>query len=92
MANPKRKSDHTLRSWAKGKMSSTAFRAGMEEARLALLIAHAREERGWTQGELARKAGMKQPEIARIESGEHNPTIETYTKVTVALGKRVTLV
>lgn len=72
-------------------MTSPAFRAGMEEARLALLLAEAREKRGWTQGELARKVGMKQPEIARIESGEHNPTIETYTKVATALGKRVAL-
>ena len=41
-------------------------------------------ERGMTMGELAEKAGMHQPEISRILTG--NPTLATIEKIADALG------
>ncbi len=42
------------------------------------------KERGMTIGELAKRAGMHQPEISRAMNG--NPTVATLTKIAAALG------
>lgn len=48
-----------------------------------------REDRGWTQQQLAARAGIKQPRIAEIESGNGNPTLLTLSRLAIALGVRV---
>jgi DNA-binding XRE family transcriptional regulator len=48
-----------------------------------------REERGWTQQQLAARAGIKQPRIAEIERGDANPTLLTLSRLAIALGVRV---
>lgn len=57
------------------------FRAEWERTALARLVAHRvlafRIEHGLSQTELARRLGMKQPAIARLERGENNPSLET---------------
>lgn len=35
---------------------------------------------------LARKLGMRQPNIARLESGEHEPSLATLTRLSSVLG------
>lgn len=45
-----------------------------------------------TQEQLAKKIGVKQEYIARLESGSANPTIDTINRVAQALNKRVKLV
>ena len=45
-----------------------------------------------TQAELAKKAGMKQEAVARLEGGDSNPTFTTLTKIAKALDKKVVLV
>jgi transcriptional regulator with XRE-family HTH domain len=45
-----------------------------------------RTERGWTQGELAERAGMAQPRIANIENHLGNPRLDTISRVALALG------
>ena len=45
------------------------------------------KERGMTIGELAKRAGMHQPEISRAMNG--NPTVATLTKIAAALGVSV---
>jgi transcriptional regulator with XRE-family HTH domain len=46
-----------------------------------------RERRGLSQHELANRAGVKQPQIARIESGRaKNITLRTLAKISSALG------
>ncbi len=45
-----------------------------------------RIKNGLTQSDLARLAGMHQSAIARLESGEHEPTLRTLQRVTHALG------
>jgi transcriptional regulator with XRE-family HTH domain len=37
-------------------------------------------------GSTHRQLGMKQPAIARLESGDHNPSIETLWKLASGLG------
>jgi transcriptional regulator with XRE-family HTH domain len=49
-----------------------------------------RQERGLSQRELARLAHVKQPVIARIESGRaRNLELKTIVRIAVALGARV---
>lgn len=52
---------------------------------VAELIATSRERQGLTQTALARAIGVRQPVIARIESGDHEPTIATLIKIANAL-------
>lgn len=47
-------------------------------------------ENGWTQKELAEKAGFKsQSQLTEIMSGQGNPTLRTITKLEEALGKDI---
>lgn len=48
-----------------------------------------RLERGWTQKELAKKAGTKQANISRLENALLNPSIKMLQKVASALGARL---
>lgn len=52
-------------------------------------IAMARRKRGWTQGELARRAGTSQAAIARLESGQMQPCMRTLQRLAEALGVRL---
>ncbi len=48
-----------------------------------------REGRGLTQEALAEEAGMQGPNISRLESGKHVPSLETLERIAKALGIRV---
>ncbi len=52
-------------------------------------ILDARLERGWTQKELAEKAGTKQANISRLENALLNPSVEMLQKLANALGARL---
>ena len=56
---------------------------------ISLQISQTRKKRKITQVQLAKKAGMPQSQIARIESGNHNVTIGTLNRVASALNLRV---
>lgn len=45
-----------------------------------------REEREWSQEELAIKSGMSQSEISYIEKLDKSPSIHTMVKIAIALG------
>jgi predicted XRE-type DNA-binding protein len=80
----------THRAVLKPFLKNPRFRKGYEEQLEKLRIVDAlirlRERRGLTQGELARKVGVTQPFIAKIEAGEaHNFNLETLVKLAVAL-------
>ncbi|MBD2705529.1 helix-turn-helix transcriptional regulator [Spirosoma sp. BT702] len=49
----------------------------------------ARKEAGLTQSELGELAGMKQPNIAALEKGKGNLSLDQLEKIAVALGKDV---
>lgn len=53
---------------------------------LALYLMHVRRERGLTETEFARQLGMSQPAYARLDLGEHVPTIKTLKRISNALG------
>ncbi|MBD2705580.1 helix-turn-helix transcriptional regulator [Spirosoma sp. BT702] len=49
----------------------------------------ARKAAGMTQTELGELAGMKQPNIAALEKGKGNLSLDQLEKIAVALGKDV---
>lgn len=65
------------------------FRAEWERTALARAIASRviayRLENDLSQTALAERLGMKQPAVARLESGEHTPTIDTLLRIVSVL-------
>lgn len=51
---------------------------------LALNFRSMRRESGWTQAQLAKRVGVSQQQIAKLEDPDANPTIETIMKVAEA--------
>jgi HTH-type transcriptional regulator/antitoxin HipB len=68
------------------------YNAGREEARLAIEFANDIRERrlelGLTQTQLAQRAGLRQPEVSRLESGGGTPTIGMLDRLAHALELR----
>lgn len=56
---------------------------------LAVEITELRRSMGLTQEEFAKKVNKPQSTIARIESGEGNPTFKTIFEIGYAVGKQV---
>ena len=54
-------------------------------------VLKARVQKGITQEQLAKKIGTKQSAIARIESGNANPSIGFLQKLAEALGKKLVI-
>ena len=61
------------------------------EYKLASALIEARLAKKMSQAELAEKVGVKQAYIARLESGESNPTFASINKIAKALGKELKL-
>lgn len=55
-------------------------------------IREVREELGLTQRDLAKKTGLKQSAIARMESGGAIPRLDTVLRVAVAMGLKFKLI
>jgi HTH-type transcriptional regulator / antitoxin HipB len=64
-----------------------------EQARLRLELAETvrtrREELGWTQRQLAERAAMTQPGVARFEAGGTVPTLPLLERLAGALGLKL---
>lgn len=89
---------NTFKSWdeiTKEMLADPAFKAAYDELEHEYQIAHAligaRLNRHWTQSELAEKAGVKQAYIARLESGDANPTVSSLNRVAKELGLQLKL-
>ena len=69
--------------------------AAYEQARLRYELAEAvrlrREELGWSQRQLAERAGMSQPGVARFEAGGTTPTLPLLERLAEALGLTLTV-
>ncbi len=52
---------------------------------VALKVLAYRTEHGLSQRGLAQQLGMTQPQLARLEAGEHNPTIDTLARLAQTL-------
>ena len=59
------------------------------EFQLIRAVIDARTRKGVTQEKLAQKMGTKQSAIARLESGNTNPSIGFLQKLAEALGKKL---
>ncbi len=64
------------------------------DLRVAIIgeIIKARNEKGISQKQLEELSGVKQPVIARMETGSTNPQIDTVLKVLAPLGKTLAVV
>jgi transcriptional regulator with XRE-family HTH domain len=58
---------------------------------VALAVLRYRSEHGLSQRQLGRLLGMPQSNIARLEAGERQPTIETLAKLARVLGRDFTV-
>lgn len=58
---------------------------------VAKIIIDARRAKGMTQQELADVIGVKQSDIARVESGWHTVRIDRLEKIAHALGIQITI-
>jgi DNA-binding XRE family transcriptional regulator len=50
-----------------------------------------RLEQGLTQKQLARRSGLQQSAVARIETGQTNPTLNSLIKLARALNRQIVL-
>jgi DNA-binding XRE family transcriptional regulator len=66
------------------------YRAEWERTRfaheVAMKVLQYRIEHHLTQTELARRLGMRQPHIARLEAGDHEPSLATLQRLAQVLG------
>lgn len=53
---------------------------------VAIKVIQYRVSHGLSQAGLARRLGMRQPNVARLESGEHEPSLSTLARLSLALG------
>jgi predicted transcriptional regulator len=53
---------------------------------LAILVIEYRATHGLTQAALARRLDMKQPAVARLEAGDHEPSVATLARMANKLG------
>jgi predicted transcriptional regulator len=67
-----------------------AFREEWQRTAIARAVANKvvtyRAEHGLSQTQLARKLGVSQPLVARLEAGEHEPTFTTLARLSRQLG------
>jgi ribosome-binding protein aMBF1 (putative translation factor) len=54
---------------------------------VAIKVIKYRTAHGLSQAALARMLGMRQPNIARLESGDHEPSLSTLARLSKALGE-----
>lgn len=58
---------------------------------VALKVIHYRAEHGLSQRALGERLEMPQPQVSRLEAGDHNPSIDTLVRLSRALGLELTI-
>lgn len=76
---------------AEGPEAVAELEAFRDHYRLARELARCGQSRGWTQSHLSELTGVPQSEISRIERGWANPTLMTISRLSSALGARLSL-
>ena len=64
-------------------------RPGTRARSIGALVQVHRSRRGWSQTELAERCGMARSNLARLESGRHEPLLSSVKRVASALGVRL---
>lgn len=62
------------------------------EKNLIRALVEIREEKGYTQKQLAEVCGVKQPFISRMEKSAHSPQIDSILRILVPLGYTLKIV
>ncbi|MDB9313956.1 helix-turn-helix transcriptional regulator [Spirulina sp. CS-785/01] len=65
------------------------YEAIQPEFEAAKAIIAMRRKLALTQRELAEKAGIKQPQLARLETGKQSPRLETLAEIAASVGYAV---
>ena len=95
MIKPKDRKHLDFEVWEKEALKDPAFKAEYDklEPEFAVITAilEARVKKHMTQERLAKKIGTKQSAIARLESGNANPSIGFLQKLAEALGKKLVI-
>jgi len=77
----------------KKEIKDPEFRRGFEmekkKLEISLAIIELRKKQKISQAQLAKKAGVKQSAIGRIEAGKQNLTIETLQQIASAFNKQL---
>jgi DNA-binding XRE family transcriptional regulator len=89
-----KKQDNTFKGYLKEKLRNKTFREAHEHyvavLEIGMRVRKLREGAGLTQAELARKMGVSQQTISRLESGEvDNPTVATLERIARATGHQL---
>lgn len=66
-----------------------AWDASAPKFALISAMLDARNKKGMTQADIAKRAGTTQSAIARFESGRTNPTLDFATRLSSALGAKL---
>lgn len=95
MIKPKDRKHMDFEVWEKQALKDPVFKAEYDklEPEFAVITAilEARVKKHMTQERLAKKIGTKQSAIARLESGNANPSIGFLQKLADALGKKLVI-
>ncbi len=82
--------DEVLKPFLKDAKFRKGYEEELEKLRIVDALIRLRERRGFTQSDLARRIGVTQPFIAKLESGEtHNFSLETLVKLAVAMNSEL---
>lgn len=73
----------------KDKKTAAAYKKLEPRYQLISQLIEARTKKGLTQAQLAKKIGTKQSAVARLESGNTNPSFAFIEKVISALGSKL---
>ena len=78
--------------WIKDKLSEKEIRDLEKRANLAFFFINIRNKLRLTQKDVSELSGVKQPMIARIESGKVNVRVDTLNKMLKPLGYKLAIV
>lgn len=83
----------TFNEWLAEEMEDEEFRCLWEKResayRLAQILIRIRKAKGLSQTEVARRSGLQQPAIARLEAGAVKPSLDTIQRVAKALDQEL---
>ena len=85
----------TLQDAIAKKMEDPEFKAEWDalepEFQIVRAIIEGREEKGFTQAQLAEATGINQANISRLENGTGNPSLQTLKRLAAGMGMKLKL-
>lgn len=85
----------TLQEAIAKRMEDPAFKAEWDalepEFQIVRAIIEGREEKGFTQAQLAEATGINQANISRLENGTGNPSLQTLKRLAAGMGMKLKL-